>query len=153
MGRLVLLLLCAAPALAAPVPKVVKQAATLDGTWEVVERRNDGVLLEPTGREFWVFDGGQYSLFDGLKDESELADPKRKPFSGRRVVPDPQDATAIDLDEGPHHNISRMALDGDTLHIAITIARNQVRPAEAKPGQGVAYIKFQRVDPAKLKAK
>lgn len=155
MGRFVILLLLvfAAPLFAAPVPKVVKKVEpTLQGTWEVVERQNNGQPLQPSGREFWVFDGEKYAIFDGLKDESELRDPKRKPFSGTRVVPDPQDAAAIDLDEGPHHNISRMLLGGDTLHIAITLEQKNGRPAEAKPGQGIAYIKFQRVDPAKLKA-
>jgi hypothetical protein len=154
MGRFVILLLCAAPVFAAPVPKAVKKAeATLTGTWEVVERRNDGQLLYPTGREFWVFAEDSYVIFDGLKDETELSDPKRRVVAGKRSGPDPQDATVLDLNDGPQQNISRMLLDGDTLHIAITLVPKNGRPAEAKPGQGIAYIKFQRVDPAKLKAK
>lgn len=70
-----------------------------------------------------------------------------------RLNPDAQDPTALDLIEDRNRNISRTLLDGDTLHIAIGIGRQKGRPSEAKPGQGVAYIKFQRVDPAKLKAK
>jgi hypothetical protein len=88
-----------------------------------------------------------------MNDVTGVYDPANKVLTGARLSPDSQDPSVLDLMEGRNRDVSRMLHDGDTLHIAIAIDPRKTRPAEAKPGQGVAYIKFQRVDPAKLKAK
>ena len=155
MGRFVLLLVAfTAPLVAAPVPKAKDQGPpTLDGAWEVVDRQNDGKPVQAPPREFWVFAPDTYSIFSGIKDESELSDPNRRTLLGSRSAPDKDDPTALDLKEDRLHMPARVLLDGDDLHLAIPSGRVKMRPTEAKPGQGVVYIKFRRVDPAKLRAK
>ena len=154
MNRFALCLLFAVPVFAAPVPKATpkKEEPTMNGVWEVVERVNNGRPLKSRDHECWVFGDDTYTIYDGMKDVTGVNDPGNKLCSGAKLTPDSKDPTALDLNEGRNQNITRMQLDGDTLHIAIGIDQKKTRPAEAKPGQGVAYIKFQRVDPAKLKA-
>lgn len=153
MGRLILSLLFVASLAAAPVPKVAKAKLTAEGTWEVTARQNNGQPINGKPREFWVLGNDTFDIFQGLKDESELSDLKRRTSSGTWETPDLNDPTAFDLQDGSIHDICRMHLDGDVLHIAIAIGKNRERPAEGKPGQGVAYIKLKRVDATKLKAK
>ncbi len=152
MGRFAILLLCAAPVFAAPVPKA-KAKLTMEGTWEVLERQNHGEAMKVQSREYWVFGDGSYSIFKGLKGEIELSDLNRRTVNGTYEIPDAKDSSAFDLKQGTNQNICRMSLEGDVLHIAISIDPKRERPAEGKPGQGVAYIKLQRVDESKLKAK
>jgi hypothetical protein len=149
MGRCVFLLLVfTLPLCAAPVPKVAKPKGepSVNGTWQVVERVNNGRPIRSRDCECWVF-------YDGMKDASGVNDPGNEVLTGARLNPDGQDPTALDLMEGRNRDSSRLLLDGDTLHVAIGIDGKKTRPAEAKPGVGVAYILFKRADDPRPKAK
>jgi hypothetical protein len=154
MTRFAILLVAFTPCLlAAPVPKAVKKKPTaLDGTWEVVERLNNGKPITFNAREFWVFDADTYTMYDTAADETAIGDGSVKRCAGSYRRPDADGGTAIDLWEGRNKDAARLALDGDTLQLALPLKANW-RPAEATPAADVAYLKFQRVDPAKLKAK
>lgn len=153
MGRLLVLLVCVAPLVAAPVPKALKGKSTLHGLWEVVERRNDDKPLTKTGREIWVIDENGYAIYDGLKEVADILDPAVKPYRAkwRHTGEDP---SAFDT-FGGSDNVGKAELDGDTLRIGFDIhdRKVKVRPAEAKPGVGVAYIHFKRVDDPRPQAK
>jgi hypothetical protein len=155
MGRFVFVLLIATPLVAAPVPKAFqkKERPTLNGVWEVVERTNRGKPLKVMGREFWVLTDNTYTILEGLPDEAMLKDPTMTRATGTMGAPEPKEPAVLDLWEGRNRDLCRIQLDGDTLHMAITLNQKVGRPTEAKPGADVAYIKFQRVDSAKLKAK
>ena len=112
MNRLIVLLLCAAPLVAAPVPKAKdKEPPTLDGAWEVVDRQNDGKPVKAPPREFWVFGADTYSIFSGIKDETELTDPNRRTLLGSRSAPEKDDLTALDLKEDRLHMAARVLLE------------------------------------------
>lgn len=154
MSRLVMLLLLAAPAVAAPVPKAIKKpAVTFQGVWQVVERQNDAKRLPSDGYEFWVITDGEYTIFDGVKDVTAITDPTTKSYRGQWKHAN-DDPSTFDT-HGKFDNIGRLELDGDTLRIGFDISDGKVkaRPAAAQPRLGVAYIQFKRVDDPKLKAK
>lgn len=57
----VALLLTAAAGVAAPVPKALKKAATLDGRWEAVALRSSGNDFTRSSPWVWDFDGDNVS--------------------------------------------------------------------------------------------
>lgn len=84
MSRLAILLLCTAPVFAAPVPKLVpkKEEPTLNGTWQVVERVNNGLPLKSRDCECWVFTDDTYTIYEGMKDVNGVNDPENKLCTG-----------------------------------------------------------------------
>lgn len=154
MGRFLILLVCAAPLAAAPVPKALtKPRPVMQGPWEVVERWNDGKPVKSSGPEFWVIGSDQYSTYDAISDGPKLWIPANKGTSGKLTFPDPQDPMAFDTTTAGSHRVGRFELDGDTLRVCLAFLGNNTRPVEVKPDAGMIYIKFQRVDESKLKAK
>jgi hypothetical protein len=129
MGRFVFVLLIATPLVAAPVPKAFqkKERPTLNGVWEVVERTNRGKPLKVMGREFWVLTDNTYTILEGLPDEAMLKDPTMTRATGTMGAPEPKEPAVLDLWEGRNRDLCRIQLDGDTLHMAITL--NQKVPA------------------------
>jgi uncharacterized protein (TIGR03067 family) len=153
MGRFLVLLVCASSVLAAPVPKV-KAKPTLEGTWEVVERQHDGKPHgHPNIRERWVFSGTDIEV-QYLKQDEDV-----KTYSAklRLVVPDVTEPTAIEVwqesEKKPRISSGRVEFDGDRVRVAFAVSEKARHPKDAKPGVGVAYIEFKRVDESKLKAK
>lgn len=152
MTRLAVLVLCATPVFAAPVPKV-KPRPTLEGTWEVVERQYDG-KPQPSGGEFWVFKGGEVTVYS-VKDAADLGSAKGTVMRVER--PDPSDPAQIDVIQSSGRGSSftsygRQEFDGDTVRMVFGSGDRTSRPEKCEPSKG-AFIKFQRVDEAKLKAK
>jgi len=153
MGRFAIMLLCSAPVLAAPVPKALKKVTpTLQGVWELVERRNDDKPVGIVGKEFWVIDETGYAIYRGVKNVTAILDPAVKPHLGKwKHTGD--DPTAFDTFGGGVDNTGRLELDSDFMKIGFDLTYKENRPAEAKAAVGVGYILFKRVDDPRLKAK
>jgi hypothetical protein len=139
MRALAVLLAVALPAVAAPVPKSLKNAppALPDGTWYLVEFHTDGQVgaVEQVTRD-WVIAGEH--IFAGVKVEPAhgakgqanftVADPDRPHLRKWGTLP------AV-------YDVSR---DGDTLRVCYA-HDGRKGLTECKPQPGVYYYVFQRV--------
>ena len=144
MARLALLLLVFTfgVVLAAPVPKPkVKDEEAMQGKWKVLDLQHDG---KPADKDYKdavaTIDKDKFSVNGGGegKQRDEVMGYKLDPAKKEIDLTPPQgnaDAAAKGLYE----------LDGDTLTIAIGMGNPGARPAEVKPGPGIAYLKLQRI--------
>ena len=138
----ILLVLSAGIITAAPVPKVkVKDADTLLGKWVIVELSHSGMGAQ---------EGYQDAVVTLDKDTMAVKAPTKPDSDERMGYKLDQDKKHIDLrpNEGAGANVELQGiyeLDGDTLIIAIPIGGKGERPAEVKPGPGIAYLKLRRI--------
>ncbi len=136
MRPLVALLLFALPALAAPVPKALKNQPpqSLDGYWYLTESIEDGVPVKM---------GNSYCRHTLITGERYASSMQGKPKAG-----DGEDFTRIDPD---NPNLRRwqnrpavFEADGDTLRGCFaTDGRKEL--TECKPGKGVTYYVYERM--------
>lgn len=143
MRPLVVTLLLAFPAVAAPVPKALKAKATMDGVWEWVEfNGNDGkmqyAIKKPT---YWRIEGDRISVSKPSLEEVRAAELKNT-----IRVRDEQQPHLRTYDTGIVGTTysAVMELDGDTLRWCFAIDSKQT-VTECKPAGGVYYYVFQRV--------
>ena len=140
MRRLVVLLLFALPAVAAPVPKALKKPpASPDGAWHLVAINSDGVdgSVENMGRD-WVLGGENFLL--GYKEMPDHAKHLNPNFTRR----DP-DRPHLRL---WHKEPAVYEVDGDTLRVAYAHdGRKEL--SECKTGPGIHHYTFTRVKAAK----
>jgi len=141
MRPLIVLLLFAVPAVAAPVPKTLKKAATADGVWEWVEfNGNDGKMgyniPKPT---YWRIEGDLIST--GKRTVDELFS---TPLTHTMTVRDGQQPNLRTFDTGGTKYSAAMELDGDTLRWCYATDPKQTI-TECKPANGVYYYVFKRM--------
>ena len=137
MRSFALILLFAAPTLAAPVPKELKyrsDAACYVGTWDTVVSESNG---KPYSKARWTFD-------DKLKMTSNPLPGGVGGTSIWIIKIDPKQ-TPKTIDIGSYPGIYE--IDGDDIKIAYTLGGP--RPTEVKSGNGVYYSVLRRVPESK----
>ena len=129
---LAILLLLAAPLVAAPVPKAVKKASSPDGRWRLVEFSNNGQgeSVQSMARN-WQIKGETISCW--LDGQSSAGGSK---FG----APNPDKPNERVWGTMP----AAFEVDGDTLR-ACYAHDGRKEMGECKPGKGVAYYVFERV--------
>ena len=146
MLRSIVVLLLAAPlALAAPVPKELKRTdeGAIVGTWQVVRYsayNEERMVPQPT---LWCFDGegkGRFSNTQSWQDMAYSLSPAENAKSPKGFD--------YAWDNFKMKGVYR--LDGDTLKIALNNDGGKVRAAELAPGKNTWYWEFERV-PAEAK--
>jgi hypothetical protein len=142
MLRTLLLLLVAAPlALAAPVPKELKRTDedAIVGTWQVVRYSvyNENRVLPAT---LWRFDGEGKGQFWNSMSRHEMAYTLLPPASA-------ESPNGFDYSWDHFKMKGLYRLDGDTLTIALNNDGGKVRAAELAPGKNTWYWEFKRVHP------
>ena len=133
MRSLALILLLAVPALAAPVPKELKNRPDAEryvGTWETVVSESNG---QPHSKARWTFD-------DKLKMVSNPLPGKEGGTSEWVIKIDPMKSPKT-IDIGSYPGIYE--IDGDDIKIAYTLGGP--RPTEVKSGNGIYYTVLRRV--------
>lgn len=146
MSRLPLLAaLAASVAVAAPVPKEIKNARPpLDGTWEVVEYHSRGRLMNNATPVKWVIEGEKITILrNNVAAKTRISYSLEKPDGGADdhldyVLTYPQ------ADREKKVNPGVFELDGDTLRFCWS-TRGE-RPAECKPDQNNLMYLFKRVE-------
>jgi len=152
------LLLCAAPVLAAPVPKV--KPTVLDGTWEMTEndfygqRKPDDLWL------LWVIAGDKLYVVrdrDMLKKLNDGEKTEALAFEIR--FPDPKDSSAFDLvqnagkPEDEKVYAGRLELKDDKLILCYPVKTSEKRPAVCRRADGLSWNVYKRVSDPKPKEK
>ena len=145
MHRAAVVMVFAAVAVAAPVPKAVKPKATnFDGTWELVEQSNDNRPVATISPWRWTIDG------DALTRASGTGDGSFRPYTQPALFVRPADAQSNEMDyvpdAGRRESVcpGRAVIENDEFVVCWTSA-GKPRPAELKPGPGVNYYRFKRV--------
>ena len=141
MRAAVLLLLVALPVLAAPVPKSLKGAPTLDGVWQVVEYNGmNGQRPAQAEGTYWrvegeSFGGGEDSIkkltSDNLPHLLRIPDPKKPHLREYHLFGGEKYSAVVDL-------------DGDTLRFAWAPDATKTI-SECKPADDMYYYVFRRV--------
>lgn len=142
MRALVAVLILAAVAVAAPVPKGVKAKPSADGIWELVEFDGDNGKVPPPPQQPSYrrivgerMSTGNSSIKQLLSEEPE--------FTLRVRDPDRPHLRTLQTAWSTEHS-AVMELDGDTLRWAY--ARDPAQTiTECKPSGGVYYYVFKRV--------
>ena len=160
MHRLIVLLICAAPLAAAPVPKALKKKPSLDGTWLVDDCWYNLDKHDRTEWRVWTATGEKLAAYPvNDVDEWRAYIDDKKPYCWRWTItfPDPNDPTAIDMREGEGEKAKvlrgRFVLDGDSLKLCYNVTVTEPRPTVCEPAKTVVYYSFKRVEESKLKAK
>ena len=136
----------------APLPKVPKKTATIDGTWEVVERhvngrRDDARVSHP------LDDHGGVAAIEmrgraGFRRVAGFTYRLVKPAGGRAGEID-YVLTPADGDTPPSAFRGRFELDGDTLKVCRSHSPEQDRPAGCEPSAGTDLYVLKRANGAK----
>jgi hypothetical protein len=136
MRSLVLLLLLALPAVAAPVPKGIKKASSPDGAWYLVECVGNGQPHDVAKMERnWAVDG-DVMLLGGKTQSDRGKHVSVIPFA----IPEPAKPSVRKFSS----NWSVVEVSGDTLRFCYAYDTSR-ELTECKPGPGVAYYVFERV--------
>ena len=152
------LLLCAAPAFAAPVPKV--KPVVLDGTWQMTENDFYGPRTPDDLWTLWVIAGGKLYVVrdrDMLKRLNDGEKTEAVAFEIR--FPDAKDSSAFDLvqtagkpgDEKVY--AGRLELKDDRLTLCYPVSASEKRPAGCRRADGLSWNAFKRVGDPKTTAK
>jgi hypothetical protein len=140
MRAVAVLLLFTLPAVAAPVPKGIKKASSPDGAWHLVECVGNGQPHDVAKMErSWAVDGG-VMLLGGRTQSDRGKHVSVIPFT----IPDPAKPTVRKFNP----NWSVVEVSGDTLRFCYAYDTNR-ELTECKPGPGVAYYVFERVEDVK----
>jgi len=140
MRPLIAVLLLAANASAAPVPKELKKSGSLDGLWEITAMEAFGqprVAL----KQRWRIAGDTITVEQIVPNGA----PRIRPHIAIKV-----DATTRpkSLDYNTGKIALRLAIyevDGDTLKILMAMTRKAERPKEMKPDETMTMYTFKRV--------
>lgn len=145
MRSALILLFVAGLSFAAPVPKGVKKPPSADGVWECVEYNLDGRAEEvPFHLRYYKVAGEHMSYGCETLDELAKQMPETNAYTFRISDPDrPTLRTMVDSDGIVHSAV--VELDADTLRwTACADAERTI--TECKPGLGVQYFVFKRVN-------
>jgi len=139
MLRSLLLLVLAAPlAFAAPVPKELKRAdeRAILGTWEVTAFSGDGaVIVREKNTLRWRFDTeGRAATVNPTETAANF-----------KVLPKLPSAGWFDWNTEGYLYRGLYELGGDALKIAISVDDDLTRPTKLAPGPNVRYYEFKRV--------
>ncbi len=139
MRPLIVLLLFALPALAAPVPKALKKPSSPDGAWHLVAVNSDGKKgsVENMGR-YWLVRGETVTL------GRPHTDPDRQPPQVCELtIPDPT-RPHLRRFGAESQFLSVLEVEGDILRFCYAYdGRKEL--TECKPDKGIAYYVFERV--------
>jgi uncharacterized protein (TIGR03067 family) len=139
-------------AVAAPVPKGLKeQAASLDGTWEVVEWYSNGGKVNSTVAIKWTVSEGSLTIERTNAKGGGLA--KNPSVTYSLVKPDGGAVNALDYTityanaaTPPRVLPGVFELDDDSLKFCYVSQLNGTRPTECKAEQGNVLYVFKRVE-------
>ncbi len=141
MLRPIILMLLAAPlAFAAPVPEELKRTDedAILGTWEMTRFSHYAKdPAPPTDPIRWRFDGGGRGVVSNPKEFA----------IGYKLLPvaSPKEENHFDYRWGDSHFKGLYRLDGDTLKISVDSDGGKVRAPVLGPGKNLYYWEFQRV--------
>jgi uncharacterized protein (TIGR03067 family) len=144
------LLLLAAPVFAAPVPKALRDADTLTGEWEVVERRSGKVAPKGAAGVVWSIRGEELTIRPKGANAAPITTARYKlarPEKGKKGELDYH----LNYDNGKPSLTyrGRFEVDGDTLRFCYTTDSTADRPTDFEPRDKVVVYTFKRVPPAK----
>jgi uncharacterized protein (TIGR03067 family) len=138
-----------------PVPKgtkAAKKAATIDGTWEVVERHVNGHRDDSASPIRWTIKGESLVVEARVRGVFRQVKGPRyrlvKPAGGRANEID-YVLTPADRGGPPSTFRGRFGLDGDTLKVCRAHSPEQDRPAGCNPSAGADLYVFKRVKDGK----
>jgi uncharacterized protein (TIGR03067 family) len=147
-----LLLVCAAPLVAAPVPKALKKKTTPEGVWEAVEDFTNGQRVEHLSWKVWVIDGEQLRIFADKDVMQKFTNGEKLYHCHYQLqfnVPD--DPTAFELVAPAFGKDTlqmlkgRMKLEGDTLALCYAFKPTDDRPTTCSPDKGYQFYSFKKM--------
>jgi hypothetical protein len=145
LAMLIVTPLLAAPA---PVPKAVKKAATINGTWEVVESHMNGQRENGAPTIRWTINGEMLVIEIRVRGVFRQVTGATyclvKPAGSRRNEID-YILTPADTGDLPSIFRGRFELDGDTLKVCRAHSPGQDRPVGCKPSEGANLYVLRRV--------
>lgn len=135
----------AAVGFAAPVPKAVSKAPKLDGKWEIAELNANGTDVTAYNPWVWEIDGERVNTFFNKNGRLLASDQDEKTALVRPSGGGPTDIDYV-LDRGGNKLVFQglIAVVGDELTVCFSDPGLD-RPAEAKVGKSVQYLRFTRV--------
>jgi hypothetical protein len=140
----VAVLLTAAVGVAAPVPKALKKAATLDGRWEAVALRSSGNDFTRSSPWVWDFDGDKITRHYKQPDGSLQPD---GPATLDR--PDAKQPNEVDylLPSGKESILFRARIEVTEDELVINFANvNEPRPPDMTELKSGYHYRFKRVE-------
>lgn len=136
------------PAVAAPVPKAIKQKSpALDGRWQIVEMNS--YQQDLTAQNPWVWDIDGETVTTRVRDKEgglSLHDPRTAVTLVRPTGGGADEVDHIRDDGTPMRFPGRLKVDGDELVLCF-VNPDGTCPDELKPGRAVYYYRFKRVNP------
>jgi uncharacterized protein (TIGR03067 family) len=149
MRNLFALLVLALPVFAAPVPKALKKASALDGTWHLTESYSGDTRMQLTDDIRWEINGEQLTV-----TSTKQAVPNGFVANATRTLKRPDDggANAIDYTIIPpdggqiSFRPAVFEVDGDTLKMSLSATHNGPRPADCKPANGAMLYVLKRAE-------
>lgn len=142
MRALFLLLLTAAIAGAAPIPKSVTKPPSPEGVWELVELNLYGKPRPVGQHRYWQVKDGKLSV--GVKSVEDL---KTADFRDLHFV-DPGKSSSVDLvittNGKPIAHHSLLEVEPNEMRFCWPTS-NRLTPKACEPGDGVYYYVFKRV--------
>jgi uncharacterized protein (TIGR03067 family) len=150
MRGLISLVMFALASLAAPVPKAVKDADSLSGEWEVVERRTGKVAPKGAAGVVWAILGEELTIRPKGANAAPITTAEYKlvrPEKGKKGELDYR----LSYPDGKPTIVyrGRFEVDGETMRFCYTTDSTADRPTDFEPREKVVVYTFKRVTDSK----